>query len=76
MNHLDLIQWPAMLVTIMASWLVASEDERKRNWGFWTFLLSNALWVSWGIPAGAWALVTLQRALAAMNMRGARKTHA
>lgn len=76
MDHLDLIQWPAMLVTVIASWLVASEDERKRNWGFWTFLLSNALWIAWGVPAEAWALVTLQLALAAMNIRGARKTDA
>lgn len=76
MDHLDFIQWPAMLVTVIASWLVASEDERQRNWGFWTFLLSNALWIAWGVPAEAWALVTLQLALAAMNIRGARKTDA
>lgn len=73
---LNLVQWPAMLVTVLASWLVASSDKRRRNWGFWVFLLSNALWIAWGIPAAAWALVTLQVALAAMNIRGAAKTKA
>jgi hypothetical protein len=74
MDWLDLLQWPAMLVTMLASWLVASNDKRRRNWGFWIFLLSNALWIVWGSQAQAWALVTLQVALAGMNMRGAAKT--
>lgn len=74
MPWLDLIQWPAMLVTIWASWLVASSQQRRRNLGFWLFLASNALWIAWGLHSGAWALVVLQLALAAMNIRGARKT--
>ncbi|KQP23668.1 hypothetical protein [Pseudorhodoferax sp. Leaf267] len=74
MEWLDLVQWPAMVVTVLASWLVASEDKRRRNWGFWVFLLSNALWIAWGSQAAAWALVSLQVALAAMNIRGAAKT--
>lgn len=71
---LNLLQWPAMVVTIVASWLVASMDDSKRNWGFWVFLLSNALWIAWGVQASATALVALQVCLAAMNIRGARKT--
>ncbi|UUX95822.1 hypothetical protein [Aquabacterium sp. J223] len=73
MNWIDLVQWPAMAVTVVASWLVASTEERRRRWGFWVFLLSNVLWVVWGVPAKAWALVALQVALAAMNTRGAWK---
>ena len=26
-NVLELLQWPAMLVTVLAAWLVASSDE-------------------------------------------------
>ena len=74
MEILDLLQWPAMVVTITASWLVASSNERRRNVGFWVFLVSNALWIVWGWHAGAMALIALQVGLAAMNIRGAMKT--
>lgn len=73
MDYLDLIQWPAMLVTITASWLVASQSKRRRKVGFWIFLLSNALWVVWGWSVGAYALIVLQIVLVVMNIRGASK---
>ena len=73
-TSIDLLQWPAMVITVAASWLVASGNENRRNLGFWIFLLSNVLWVVWGWSAHAWALVTLQLALALMNIRGAYKT--
>ena len=72
-DPLGLIQWPAMVVTVLASWLVASDAERRRKWGFWVFLLSNVLWVAWAWHTASWALVTLQFCLAAMNIRGAWK---
>lgn len=75
MDWLDALQWPAMAATILASWLVASSSKHRRNAGFWVFLASNALWVAWGWHAGAIALVVLQFALAAMNIRGAAKTN-
>lgn len=70
---LNLTQWPAMAVTIIAAWVVASSDEKRRRTGFWTMLASNALWIIWGISSTAWALVALQVALASMNIRGAVK---
>lgn len=69
----DWLQWPAMVVTVMAAWLVGSRDLKRRRAGFWVFLSSNLLWVAWGWQAGAWALLVLQFCLAAMNIRGARK---
>jgi len=69
---LDKLQWPAMAVTLLASWLVASQREALRARGFWVFLVSNAMWGVWGWHTGAWALVVLQAGLAAMNFRGAR----
>lgn len=62
-----------MALTIVASWLVASTQKRKRGAGFWLFILSNAAWVIWGLHAHAPALVALQFCLAAMNIRGAFK---
>jgi len=70
---LDLLQWPAMGVTIAAAWLIASTRRERRRIGFWLFLASNVLWIAWGWWAAAWALVLLQLALAALNIRGARK---
>ena len=70
---LDWLQWPAMVVTVAAAWLVGSTSRRRRTIGFWTFLASNALWIAWGWTDGAYALVALQFCLAAMNIRGARK---
>jgi hypothetical protein len=68
-----LLQWPAMAVTVAASWLVASRSAARRHAGFWMFLLSNLLWAAWGWHTGAAALIVLQFCLAALNIRGARK---
>ena len=73
MPDLSLLQWPAMVVTVLAAWLVASTDAAHRNIGFWVFLLSNVLWIAWGLHAQAHALVVLQVCLAALNIRGAVK---
>jgi hypothetical protein len=71
---ISLLQWPAMLASIVAAWLVGSEDKRRRNAGFWVFIASNVLWVVWGWSTQAWALVAMQFALGAMNIRGMLKT--
>jgi hypothetical protein len=70
---LDLVQWPAMAVTVIASWFVASGSSRRRKIGFWVFLFSNVLWVIWGAYAHAYALIVLQLCLALMNIRGERR---
>jgi hypothetical protein len=70
---LDLLQWPAMVITVTAAWLVASRSAKKRAWGFWVFLASNIAWVVWGVHAHAWALIVLQVALATLNIRGVKK---
>lgn len=76
MDYLDLVQWPAMVVTVIAAWFVASKSEKKRGVGFWCFLVSNVLWIIWGWYSAAYALVVLQVCLATMNIRGARKNEA
>lgn len=71
--NLDLLQWPAMLVTVLAGYLVSSSSETRRQWGFWIFLLSNVLWIVWGAVSQAYALIVLQVCLAVMNIRGAQR---
>ena len=73
---IEWLQWPAMAVTVLAAWLVGARSPRRRKVGFWSFLLSNVLWVVWGWSTQAHALVVLQFALAAMNIRGAKKNEA
>ena len=73
MDILGLLQWPAMLTTVAASWLVASRSAPRRAAGFGCFLVSNVLWVLWGWHDHAYALVVLQFCLAGLNARGVYK---
>jgi hypothetical protein len=73
MEWMDWIQWPAMVATVVAAWLVASRSARKRTWGFWVFLVSNVLWIAWGLHDKAYALIVLQLCLAGLNVRGVKK---
>jgi hypothetical protein len=73
-DWIDLVQWPAMAATVLAAWLVASNSKGRRNVGFWIFIVSNLLWIAWGLHDSAHALIALQLALAALNIRGVFKT--
>jgi len=70
---LDWVQWPAMLVTVVAAWMIGSSRPGRRMGGFVCFGLSNVLWVIWGLYAGAFALIVLQICLFLMNLRGFKK---
>lgn len=73
MDYLDLFQWPAMVVTVVAAWFTASQTKRRREIGFWCFLVSNVLWTIWGVHVKAYAVVILQVLLAILNIRGVYK---
>lgn len=73
---IDLLQWPAMAITLLAGFMVGSKKSPKRILGFWLFILSNALWITWGVHDEAWALIALQAGLFAMNVRGIVKNDA
>jgi hypothetical protein len=75
MQYLDYVQWPAMAITLVSAWLVASQTRFRRNIGFSLFLVSNALWITWGTYAHAYGLVTLQLCLAGLNVRGVFKNN-
>jgi hypothetical protein len=70
---LDAVQWPAMAVTLVAAWLVASTHKTRREAGFWWFIASNILWIAWAWHTRAWALIALQAGLFVLNVRGAKK---
>lgn len=66
---IDALQWPAMAVTLYASYLIGSKRTKRRIFGFVMFILSNLLWIAWGWHDQAWALITLQVALLCTNIR-------
>jgi uncharacterized membrane protein len=70
---LNFLQWPAMMATLLSAWLIASQSKSKRAIGFWIFILSNILWVAWGIEKKAYALIFMQIGLLLMNLRGIYK---
>ena len=69
-GFIDFLQWPAMAVSLIAAYLVGAKRAERRILGFWTFIFSNVLWIIWGWHDEAWALIALQLALMAMNIRG------
>ncbi len=67
---IELLQWPAMALSLVAAWLVGSRSAHRRLAGFIVFLCSNVLWLVWGWHDEAWALIVLNCCLAATNVRG------
>lgn len=67
---IDLVQWPAMVVILIASWLVGSQRPKRRMIAFVAFILGNLLWITWGLYAEAYALVLLDASLCVTNIRG------
>ena len=67
------LQWPALLVTVISTWMIASKSESHRKFGFWGSLVANVLWTRWGVGAGALAVIALQVLLAVTNVRGLLK---
>ncbi|MEQ8232455.1 MAG: hypothetical protein RLW61_04815 [Gammaproteobacteria bacterium] len=76
MAWIDWLQWPAMVATLAAAWGVGSRRPGVRIAGFVSFVVSNVLWIAWGVYQAAHALVLLQVGLFALNVRGIRKNEA
>lgn len=73
---LALLEWPAMVLTLISTWLVATQSAWKKILAFVCFILSNLLWVIWGWHTQAYALIVMQIGLLFLNIRGICKTHA
>ncbi|EST13976.1 putative membrane protein [Pseudomonas putida S610] len=72
-DWIDWLEWPAMVLTVVAAWCIGSRRPARRKIGFCCFIASNLLWAAWGWHAEAWALIILQFTLCAMNLRGWKK---
>jgi hypothetical protein len=72
MDYIDLVQWPAMILTAAAAWLVGSLSKitQRRLLGL---SREQCPWVIWSVYARAYALIVLQVVLAALNIRGVQK---
>lgn len=70
LSYLQFVQWPAMVVTLLAAWLMTFRNARRRLWAFRLFVLSNVLWIVWGLASDAYSLVLLQVGLFLINFKG------
>lgn len=73
---LNALQWPAMGLTWIATWFLASQKKRKIIWGHWCFVVSNVLWGAWGWHDHAYGLIALQCGLFWLNFQSASKNEA
>ncbi|HZV65700.1 MAG TPA: hypothetical protein VFG03_12425 [Telluria sp.] len=69
-DFLAMLEWPAMGVSLLASWWMASRQAQRRVLAFWALIVGNLLWIAWGWGDDAWALIALQVGLIALNLRG------
>jgi hypothetical protein len=67
------IQWPAMVVTIAASYWVASDNQRWRCVGSWLFPDQQRAVDMWAIAEDAYVPIILPVGLALMKIRGVDK---
>lgn len=72
-EFITFLDWPAMAISLLAAWVMASQKPHKRVWAFWMYLTGNVMWIAWGWGEQAWALIVLNLALMALNVRGIYK---
>lgn len=63
-------EWIAAAWSVIGAWLVGSQDVHLRWFGFLLFLMSNLIWIGWGITIKAWPLVAMQCAFLVTSVRG------
>jgi hypothetical protein len=65
-----LLDWPAMATALVGSYLVGNTAVRSRRWGFSLYLVSNLLWITWGLITGTMALTIMSLAFCYTSGRG------
>lgn len=73
MAFIELLQWPAMAITVLAAWFMGSGRAKRRVIAFCCFTAGNVMWVVWGKSHDAYGLIILEIIMAMMNMRGLKK---
>jgi hypothetical protein len=71
----DLLQWPALVLSIIGAWLVGGSRANQRFAGFLLFLASNVLWAAWGLGIGAWGVAITQAFFTWTSLRGIRTNY-
>lgn len=69
-EFVSLLEWPAMAMSLVAAYLLASQRPDRRMVAFWAFIAGNVMWITWGWQEDAWALIGLNAGLIALNVRG------
>lgn len=72
---IDLLQWPAVVLSIIGAWLVGGSRPQQRLAGFLLFLASNVLWAAWGLGIAAWGVVITQAFFTWTSLRGIRTNY-
>lgn len=54
---IPIIEFLAVVVALCGMWYVASIDPAKQAFGFKLWLISNGMWVVYGLLTGNWLLI-------------------
>lgn len=54
------IEWAACLAGLLGAGLLAMNDSNISRWGFVAFLVSNLLWIIYGLDHKAYSLIVMQ----------------
>jgi hypothetical protein len=64
------LDWPAMAMALIGSYLVGNTSIISRRRGFIIYLVSNALWITWGVATHNWPLAIMSLAFCYTSGRG------
>ncbi len=63
------LEWAGCATGLLGAWLLAL-NNRLSGWGFAAFLVSNVLWIAFGVATGAAGLVVMQVGFTATSLLG------
>jgi hypothetical protein len=63
------LEWAGCATGLLGAWLLAL-NNRLSGWGFAAFLVSNVLWIAFGVATGATGLVVMQVGFTATSLLG------
>jgi hypothetical protein len=69
MTVADALHWAGSLTALLGAYLVGG--KRHAHWGWWTWLLSNALWIAFAlVQGGVPGLLVMQAGFVFTSIRG------
>lgn len=69
MQYIDALQWIGCFFGVLGAGLLALNNSRS-GWGFVAFLISNFIWIAYGILTHAAGLVVMQIAFTVTSVIG------